>query len=71
MIAVDHPANVNVFSTASTFVYNLTGQGTIYTVSDNLATPVSAVNGTGQNVLPLISKLDGNFTTGTRWTWKA
>ena len=71
MIAVDHPANVNVFSTASTFIYNLTGQGTIYTVSDNLATPVSAVNGTGQNVLPLISKLDGNFTTGTRWHGKA
>ena len=71
MIAVDHPANVNVFSTASTFIYNLTGQGTIYTVSDNLATPVSAVNGTGQNVLPLISKLDGKFTTGTRWKWQS
>jgi len=71
MIAVDQPADVNVFSTASTFIYNLTGQGTIYTVSDNLATPVSAVNGTGQNVLPLISKLDGNFTTGTTWAWQS
>jgi hypothetical protein len=71
MIAVDHPANVNVFSTASTFIYNLTGQGTIYTVSDNLATPVSAVNGTGQNVLPQISKLDGDFTTGTMWNWQS
>jgi hypothetical protein len=71
MIAVDHPADVNVFSTASTFIYNLTGQGTIYTVSTNLATPVSAVNGTGQNVLPQISKLDGIFTTGTRWAWNS
>jgi hypothetical protein len=71
MIAVDHPTNVNVFSTASTFIYNLTGQGTIYTVSDNLATPVSAVNGTGQNVLPLISTLDQHFTTGTRWQWQS
>jgi hypothetical protein len=71
MIAVDHPANVNVFSTASTFIYNLTGQGTIYTVSDKLATPVSAVNSTGQNVLPLISKMDGSFTTGTIWKWQS
>ena len=69
LIAVDHPANVNVFSTKSTFVYNLTGQGTIYTVSDDLATPVSAVIGQGQNVLPLISKLDNDFTTANRWSW--
>jgi hypothetical protein len=71
MVAVDHPANVNVFSTASTFIYNLTGQGTIYTVSKDLATPVSAVNGTGQNVLPLISKLDGKYTTSTANTWQS
>jgi len=71
MIAVDHPADVNVLSTDSTFIYNLTGQGTIYTVSDKLASPVSAVNSTGQNVLPLISKLDGSFTTGTIWQWQS
>jgi hypothetical protein len=69
LLAVDHPADVNVFSTKSTFVYDLSGQGTIYTVSDNLASPVSAVNGQGQNVLPLISKLDNNFTTANRWQW--
>ncbi len=69
MVAVDHPANVNVFSTASTFIYNLTGQGTMYTVSTNPATPISAVNGKGQNVLPLISKQDGNYTPGTTWAW--
>jgi hypothetical protein len=69
MMAVDHPADTDVFSTKSAFVYNLVGQGTIYTVSKDLAAPVSAVNGAGQNVLPLISKLDGNFTTATRWQW--
>ena len=69
MIAVDHPADVDVFSTKSTFVYNLSDQGTIYTVSEDLATPVSAVNGQGQNVLPLISKLDNDFTTANRWAW--
>ena len=71
IVAVDHPAGTQVFSTRSTFVYNLADQGTIYTVSDNLATPVSAVNGAGQNVLPLIAKLDGNFTTATRWAWNS
>jgi hypothetical protein len=72
MIAVDHPATVNVLSTASTFVYNLTDQGTIYTVSDNLASPVSAVNQAGQNVLPLISNPNGtSFTPGTTWQWQS
>jgi hypothetical protein len=71
LLAVDHPADVNVFSTKSTFVYNLTGQGTIYTVSKDLATPVSAVNQLGQNVLPLISKFDNNFTTANRWSWNS
>jgi hypothetical protein len=69
LLAVDHPANTDVFSTKSTFVYNLTGQGTIYTISKNVAPPVSAVNGQRQNVLPIISKLDNNFTLATRWTW--
>ena len=72
MIAVDHPADVNVLSTASTFIYNLTDQGTIYTVSDDLASPVSAVNQAGQNVLPLLSNPNGNsFTPGTVWKWQS
>jgi len=71
LIAVDHPADTYVFSTKSTFVYNLTDQGTIYTVGENLAAPVSAVNGKGQNVLPLISKLDNKFTTATMWSWNS
>ncbi len=69
LLAVDHPAGTDVFSTKSTFVYDLSGQGTIYSLQDDFATPVSAVNGQGQNVLPLISKLDGDFTTANRWTW--
>lgn len=69
LVAIDHPANTDIFSTTSTFIYKLKDQGTMYTVSKNPALPVSAVNGTGQNVLPLISKMDDSFTGGTRWTW--
>ena len=69
LVAVDHPANTDVFSTTGTFIYNLSGQGTMYTVSKTPAAPVSAVDGNGQNVLPLTSKLDGNFTTSKIWTW--
>lgn len=69
LIAVDHPIGTDVFSTKSTFVYDLSNQGTIYAVNKNLSAPVSAVNGQGQNVLPLISKMDNNFTPANRWTW--
>jgi hypothetical protein len=69
LIAVDHPAGTDVFSTTSTYMYDLSGQGAMYTVSKNPAAPVSAVNGTGQNVLPQISKIDGVYTSGTRWAW--
>jgi len=69
LIAVDHPEGTDVFSTKSTFVYNLTNQGTIYSVTKDLSSPVSAVDGQGQNVLQLISKLDNTFTTANRWTW--
>ena len=71
LVAIDHPANTDVFSTTSTFIYNLTDQGTMYTVSKNPATPISAVDGKGQNVLPLISKLDGKSTNSTIWTWNS
>ena len=69
LVAIDHPAGTQVYPTKSTFVYNLQDLGTYYSVSDNLTLPVSAVNGAGQNVLPLISKLDGNYTQATRWSW--
>ena len=69
LVTIDHPTNTNVFSTTSTFIYNLANQGTMYTVSKNPAVPISAFNDKGQNVLPSISKLDGSFTNSTIWTW--
>jgi hypothetical protein len=69
LVAIDHPTNTEVFSTAGTYIYNLTGQGTYYTVSKTPQTPISAVNGSGANVLPQIAKMDGVFTSGTRWQW--
>ncbi|MEM0313034.1 MAG: CARDB domain-containing protein, partial [Candidatus Bathyarchaeia archaeon] len=69
MIAVDHPEDVEVYSTKATYIYNLEGQGKIYTVGKNLLTPVSAVNGKGENVLPLISRLDGVYTEGNEFQW--
>jgi hypothetical protein len=71
LVAIDHPANTDVFSTQSTWVYNLTDPGTIYTVSKEPALPVSAVNGQGQNVLPEISNPDGVYTNATMWTWNS
>jgi hypothetical protein len=69
LLVVDHPANTEVYSTKSTFVYDLANQGAIYSLQNDYAPPVSAANGQGQNVLPLISKLDGAFTTANRWSW--
>jgi hypothetical protein len=65
MMVVDHPANVDVYSTMSNYI-NQAFNGQIYTVSkDNLMTPVSAVNEKGENVLPQISQTDGVFTYGS------
>jgi hypothetical protein len=68
LVAVDHAPSVDVFSTMGTYLYNLNGQGTIYTASKNPKTPVSAVsitaNGERTDVLTQISKLDGVYTTG-------
>jgi len=65
MMVVDHPSDVDVYSTMVNYI-NPSFMGQIYTVSkNNLATPVSAVNEKGENVLPQISKLDGVFTTAT------
>ena len=71
LVAIDHTADTDIFSTTSTFIYNLTGQGTIYTVNKTPATPVFAVDGKGQHVRPLISKLDGKTTNSTIWTWNS
>ena len=71
LVAVDHSPDVDVFSTAGTYIYKLANQGTVYTVSKNLLAPVSATNGSGQNALPQISKMDEVFTMGTRWQWNS
>jgi hypothetical protein len=64
MMVVDHPSDVDVYSTMVNYV-NQAFDDEIYTVSKaNLQTPVSAVNEKGENVLPQISKLDGIFTPG-------
>jgi hypothetical protein len=64
MMVVDHPANVDVYSTMVNYV-NKAFPSEIYTVSKNLLTPVSAINEKGENVLAHISQLDGVFTPGT------
>jgi hypothetical protein len=64
MMVVDHPANVDVYSTMSNYI-NQAFNGQIYTVSKDLLTPVSAVNEKGENVLPQISQIDGVFTPGS------
>ena len=64
MVVVDHPANVDVYSTMVNYV-NKAFPGEIYTVSKtNLQTPISATNEKGENVLPQIAKIDGIFTPG-------
>ena len=69
LVVVDHPSDVDVFSTKATYLYEPEGQGTIYTVSKNPAHPVSCVNATGHDVLPLVLERDGNTTTGNEFTW--
>ena len=64
LVVVDHPANVNIYSTMVEQYIDPNYMGKIYTVSKTPATPVSAVNQNGENVLPQISKADGVFTTG-------
>ncbi len=64
MVVVDHPANVDVYSTMVEQYLNPNYMGNIYTVSKNALKPVSAVNEKGENVLPQISSIDGVFTSG-------
>lgn len=71
LVVVDHPSNVDVFSTQSTYIYNLdtNSKGMIYSVSKYPLTPVLAVNEKGEDVLPQISKLDGISTLGHEFQW--
>jgi hypothetical protein len=64
LVVVDHSPDVDVFSTKSTYIYNLDGMGNIYTVSKNPLPPISAINEKGEDVLPKIFKRDGIYTTG-------
>jgi len=65
MMVVDHPSDVDVYSTMVNYV-NPAFPGEIYTVSkDGLMLPVSALNEKGEDVLPQISNIDGVFTSAT------
>jgi len=65
LVAVDHPSDVDVYSTMVNYV-NRGFFGKIYTVNgDNLLTPVSATNEKGEDVLSQIAKQDGIFTPAT------
>ncbi len=64
MYVVDHPSDVNVYSSAFEQYIDPNFKGQLYTVSKNPLTPISAVNEKGENVLPLIAKSDGVFTPG-------
>ena len=64
MLVVDHPANVDVYSTAVEQYIDSSFMGQIYTVSKDPLKPISAFNEKGESVLPQISKIDGIFTPG-------
>jgi hypothetical protein len=64
MVVVDHPSDVDVYSTMVEQYIDPAYMGQIYTVSKDLLSPISAVNEKGQNVLPQISKMDNVFTPG-------
>jgi len=69
LVIVEHSSDVDVFSTKATYLYDLDGKGTIYTVSKNPDSPVSCVTGEGEDVLALISERDGITTTGNEFHW--
>jgi hypothetical protein len=69
LMVVEHSSYVDVYSTKATYLYEPEGQGTIYTVSKNPDIPLSCVNGTGHDVLYLVSKRDGITTLGNEFTW--
>ncbi|PVX27754.1 MAG: hypothetical protein CW716_00690 [Candidatus Bathyarchaeum sp.] len=69
LVIVEHSPDVDVYSTKATYLYEPEGQGTIYTVSKNPDAPLSCVNGTGHDVLPLILERDGITTLGNEFMW--
>jgi hypothetical protein len=69
LVIVEHSPDVDVYSTKATYLYEPEGQGTIYTVSKNPGSPVSCVNSTGHDVLPLVLERDGITTLGNEFQW--
>lgn len=63
LLVVDHPSDVNVYSTEGEEYIDPNFMGKIYTVSKNPLTPISAVNEKGEDLLPQISELDGIYTS--------
>jgi hypothetical protein len=65
LVVVDHPNDTDAYATMINYL-NKGLYDEIYTVDeDNLLPPVSATNEKGENVLPQIAQLDGNFTEGS------
>jgi hypothetical protein len=65
MTVVDHPADVDVYSTMVNYI-NPAATGQIYSVNKTgLLTPVAAYNEKGENVLPQLTSIDGVFTPGS------
>jgi len=71
MLVVDHPSNVNVYTTMGEQYIDPNFMGNIYTISKNPLKPISAVNEKGEDCLPQISKLDGIFTTAHNGIYSA
>ena len=69
LVIVEHSPDVDVYSTKATYLYEPEGQGTIYTVSKNPDSPVSCINATGHDVLPLVLERDGITTLGNEFQW--
>jgi len=64
LVVVDHPSDVNVYSTMVEQYLDPAYMGKIYTVSKTPSSPISAVNEKGENVLPQIQAMDDVFTPG-------
>jgi hypothetical protein len=64
LVAVDHPDDIDVYSTMVNYV-NRGFYGEVYTINpDNLLIPLSATNEKAEDVLSQIAQLDGIFSKG-------
>jgi len=63
MVVVDHSPNVDVYSTKGTEFTDPDIIGKIYTVSKDPLVPVSCVNDLGEDCLPQVSEIDGEFAS--------